>query len=640
MEVSYRAGKLTPVTYQNIIGEILEQANKGEEPAFLLAQTPSATVYSDAGNSRGYSYFRIRGIDQTRINTTLDGVPLNEPEDQGAYLSNYPDIINSVNSLQIQRGVGTSKNGVSCFGGSVQLFSPDLQAPRKTTFGLDYGSFNTFRAYAEYNSGVVNNKAIYARVSELYTDGYKYHSGNHSQSAFVSAGFFGRRTSWKLNLVAGHQQNQLAWLGVSDSLIRKDRRSNANTSEEKDQFLQYQVQLHNQWRLTERSQLNSGVYYAWLKGNYDFDPFNFVGEDASGTLLNYAFLSNMVGAFTNYTYSSSHLSWTTGVQGNLYGRQHTGTERRAGALYQNTGYKNEFSAFTKASYQLGPVTLFGDVQYRYASFAYNGSVSMERLSWNFLNPKAGISVAVSPRVQLYYSIGQAGREPTRNDLFAGSDDLLADSTGKAILTSSQPEWVTDQELGIRYRSPKLDMQANFYYMNFRNEIVFNGQFGANGLPLTHSVEQSYRAGFELHLDWQMSRSFGWHTNLALSRNRILLENYPGLAIEPAFTPRGVINQEIDYHHRGFRVAVSGRFQNFSFADFWNSIQLKPYFLVNARASYAFNKHAEIGLMVNNLTNTHYYNSGYLGFNYQTYTPEARYFVQAATNFLLSVKYSF
>ena len=141
--VSYQADKLTPVTFQNLNIKDLKAKSTGQEPSYLLSETPSITVYSDAGSTQGYSYFRMRGIDQTRINISLDGVPLNEPEDQGAYFSNYPDIMNSVSKVQIQRGIGTSKNGVASYGGSVQLSSPNLHNEGYSTIGLGYGSFNS-----------------------------------------------------------------------------------------------------------------------------------------------------------------------------------------------------------------------------------------------------------------------------------------------------------------------------------------------------------------------------------------------------------------------------------------------------------------------------------------------------------------
>lgn len=300
--VTYQAEKLTPLTFQNISSKDIDAKSVGQEPSFLFTETPSITNYSDAGNSQGYSYFRLRGIDQTRINMTFDGVPLNEPEDQGAYFSNYPDIFNSVSKIQIQRGVGTTKNGVAGYGGSIQLFSQNLYDSTITTFGLGYGSFNSVRAFGEYNSGVKNKKALYVRASQIFSDGYKYNSSNNSQSVFLSSGFFQVKSSWKINLIAGHQQNQLAWLGVSDSLISVDRRTNANQNE-KDQFTQCLFQLQNNWKTTKNSTIQSSVYYTFLKGNYDFNLNGFLGLPTTSELYNYAFISNLIGFFSNYSIS-------------------------------------------------------------------------------------------------------------------------------------------------------------------------------------------------------------------------------------------------------------------------------------------------------------------------------------------------
>ncbi len=301
--ITYQADKRTPVTFQNIYLKEIKEKSTGQEPSFLLSQTPSITNYSDAGNSQGYSYYRIRGIDQTRVNTTFDGMPMNEPEDQGAYFANYPDILNSVSKIQIQRGVGTSKNGVASYGGSLQLFSPNLSDSTKTTFGLGYGSFNSLRVFGEYNSGIKNKKALYVRSSQIYSDGYKYHSSNNSQSVFLSGGLFEEKSIWKINFLAGHQENDMAWIGVSDSIIEKDRRTNANNEKEKDRFFQMLTQIQNSWKISNSSSLQSSIYYTFLKGNYDFDLNNFLELPSTNELYNYAVQSHFVGFFSNYTFS-------------------------------------------------------------------------------------------------------------------------------------------------------------------------------------------------------------------------------------------------------------------------------------------------------------------------------------------------
>jgi iron complex outermembrane receptor protein len=629
--VIYQADKLTPITFQNIYSNDIKAKSTGQEPSFLLSETPSITNYSDAGNSQGYSYFRLRGIDQTRINMTLDGIPLNEPEDQGAYFSNYPDILNSVSKIQIQRGVGTSKNGVASYGGSVQLFSPNLADSTKTTFGLGYGSFNSLRAFGEYNSGIKNKKALYVRASQIYSDGYKYHSSNNSQSVFLSGGLFHDKSIWKLNFLAGHQQNDMAWLGVSDSLIDIDRRTNANSKQEKDRFFQTLTQLQNKWLINVNSSLQSSIYYTYLNGNYDFDLNNFLGFPSTEELYNYAFQSHFIGFFSNYNYSKNRFNLTTGLHGNIYSRQHTGSEISLGQLYQNTGYKNEMSVFTKVDYTHKRLTLFADIQYRYVNFDYKGSVALQTLDWHFINPKAGLSVEINNNLTLYYSLGYTGREPTRNDMFGGNDDLLSDNLGNAILSNTNPEFVLNHELGFRLQIEKLNFSTNLYYMDFQNEIVLDGKFGPNGLALTNNVEQSFRTGLELSVAYMVTKQFSLVNNSSFNYSRIKEQTE---LFSPILTPPIIINQEVVFSENNFTIALSGRYQHQSFIDFANEEKVNGYFLLNSRASYSF-KGIQFSVFLNNITNTKYFNQGYVDFDGSN-----KYFVQAPTNFYASIQYSF
>jgi iron complex outermembrane recepter protein len=628
--LTYLANKNTPVTFQNIYSKEIKAKSTGQEPSFLLAETPSVTVYSDAGNGQGYAYFRMRGIDQTRINITMDGVPLNEPEDQGAYFSNYPDILNSAGKIQIQRGAGTSKNGVASYGGSVELFSPDLSDSAKTSIGLNYGSFKTLRIFGEYNSGIKKGKALYIRASQISSDGYKYNSSNNSQSVFVSSALFRNRSTWKINLLAGHQQNQLAWLGVTDSLISIDRKTNAN-SNERDRFTQCLVQLQHKWFASRSSFVQSGVYYTYLKGNYDFNMDGFLDLPTINELYNYAFQSNLAGFFSSYTILKKQLQWTTGFHGNIYNRQHTGSEKTLGRLYQNTGYKKEASVFSKLSYRIKKVVFFADVQYRHSSFDYKGSVPLDKMNWDFFNPRAGVSVEAKPGLLFYYSLAKTGREPTRNDMFGGNDDLLADSTGIAMISIKQPESVVDQELGIRYQNKTVRLEANAYYMNFKNEIVLNGKFGPNGLALTGKTDKSFRTGIECNLAWNFCRNFTAINNSSFNYSRIQEQ---GEKFTPILTPSVIINQELVYAAPHFSIALSGRYQHRSFIDFANTAFVKSYFLINSRIEYNTG-HFDFTLFVNNITNSKYFNNGYVD-----YDGSRKYFVQAPANYSAAVKYKF
>jgi iron complex outermembrane receptor protein len=628
--VAYRADKKTPITFQNLDAAYLQSRYIGQEPSFLLAETPSITNYSDAGGTQGYSYFRIRGIDQTRINITLDGVPLNDPEDQGAYFSNYPDILNSVGNIQIQRGVGTTKNGSASYGGSVQLFSPNLTDSARATFGFGYGSFNTLRAFAEYQSGVRKGRSIYVRASQVYSDGYKNHSSNNSQSLFVSGAWFREKSTWKFNLLAGNQRNGLAWIGVADSLIGLDRKTNANSAQEKDRFLQCLAQVRNDWQIGRFSSLQSSVYYTFLDGNYGFDLNNFLGLPSTDELFNYAFRSHLIGGYSNFGFSQKNFGTTVGIHGNHCSRRHLGSEKALGELYRNTGLKDEVSVFAKASYTLRWLTAFLDLQFRTVRFEYRGSVPMETLHWSFFNPRFGLSAALNKDWTLYYGIGKTGREPTRNDMFAGNDDLPADSLGNALLANTDPEFVLDHELGVHFGGERIGFDLNAYFMDFQNEIVLDGKFGPNGLALSNNVEKSIRTGLELSIRCRLNRYFSLTNQSSWNYSRITEQS---VQFSPILTPALIVNQEVAFASERFSAALSLRYQHRSYIDFANSAEINGYLLLNVRAGFRF-KGFQLALFANNLTNARYFNNGYVDFD-----GRAKYFVQSPINFFASIEYS-
>ncbi|MBL7828238.1 MAG: TonB-dependent receptor [Saprospiraceae bacterium] len=630
-QLVYQADRLSPATFQDVDAPTLIRKSTGQEPSFIFSELPSITAYSDAGNTQGYSYIRMRGIDQTRINITFDGVPLNEPEDQGAYFSNYPDLLNSVRKIQIQRGVGTSKNGVASYGGSIQLFSPPLQDSSRLRVGLGYGSFNSFRGFAEGVIPFSKKQVLYARASRVSADGYKYDAFNRSQSILLSHGIMQENASWKFNLLAGRQANGLAWLGVSDSLIDLDPRTNGNKNEE-DQFTQCLAQVLNNRQLNPSSSLQTSIYYTYLDGNYDFDLFNFLGiNPIEYQFYNYAFRSNLVGFFSNYSVTNRHFQWTTGVHGNLYARRHTGSERRLGILYRNTGYKNEASLFSKITYNWNSWQILADLQLRHTSFDYAGAIAFEQFNWNFFNPKIGMTYALDDRTVFYLSSGKTSREPTRNDLFGGNDELQKDNQGNTLIYNQTPETVYDQEAGVRYRSEKMNLSLNLFYMSFRNEIVLNGKFGPNGLALTNKVDRSYRSGIEMSCRYEINPHFYVSNHSAFNYSRI---EEQGLAFSPILTPPLIVNQDITYVHKRFSTTLSARFQDESWMDFANSSNLDRYWLLNASIHYTGNN-LSLALYWNNLTNQRYFNNGYVDFD-----GSKKYFIQSPSNVYAAIQYIF
>ncbi|UOQ74995.1 TonB-dependent receptor domain-containing protein [Hymenobacter cellulosilyticus] len=319
------------------------------------------------------------------------------------------------------------------------------------------------------------------------------------------------------------------------------------------------------------------------------------------------------------------------MHANTYQRRHTGSELALGQLYQNTGRKREASAFTKLEYEVQRFTLFADVQGRTVAFDYSGSVPLGTLDWQFFNPKAGVSFAATDRATLYYSLGRTGREPTRNDLFGGSDDLLADADGKALLTSPKAEYVLDQELGLRYRRTGLELGVNAYYMDFKNEIVLNGKFGPNGLALTNNVKSSVRTGLEATARWQASRHFFLLNNSAFNYSRIREQSEK---FRPVLTPALILNQEATYQAGPWAFTLNGRYQSRSFIDFANSATIGEYALLNARVQFS-TCHYQLTAFANNLTDTKYFNNGSVELD-----GTRKYFVQAPRNYYLSFQYIF
>ncbi len=625
----YRATQETPVSFKNVPLSVINRQNVGQEPAFILSNnSPSITVNSDAGSYSGYVYYRIRGIDQTRVNVTLNGVPLNEPEDQGAYFNNFPDFLNSVNSLQIQRGVGTSTNGVASYAGSLNFESVSLMRKR-TEVGIGGGSYGSHRQYAEYNSGLQGKQAFYVRASNIHSDGYKDRSRHDGQSVFYSYGYFAKRSVFKLTGFVGLQRNLQSYLGAPLDSIAKNPRFNSNAYEP-DKFLQSHTQGQHSYALGENSTLTTSVYYNYLRGNYDFDLNNFLGLPLTQELYNYAFRSHTLGVSSVYSLRVDKLKFDAGVHANRYQRQHNGSERTQGYLYTNTGFKNETSAFAKATYTTGKLSVFADAQVRHADFRYEGQVALPNQEWNFLNPRAGASFQAKDAT-FYYSVGRTSREPTRNDIFQGADDLPADESGNAIYAKLPAESVIDQELGVKLNYEWGHVKTNAYYMDFSNEIVLSGKVGPNGLPLRSNAAQSYRAGLEFDAEYNVGKEFSLVNNSSVSRNRI---TEGANSIQPVLTPSVIINQEVRKRFGHVYVGVNGRYQSSSYIDYANAARLPSFTILGASAAYEY-KGFELAVKLNNLTNRQYYTSGLIGIDGRTY-----YNIQAPLNYFATLRYAF
>lgn len=378
------------------------------------------------------------------------------------------------------------------------------------------------------------------------------------------------------------------------------------------------------------------MFYNYLQGNYDFDFNSFLGLPSTAELYNYAFQSHFAGYLNKLNLTKGNHQFQAGVHANMYQRKHTGSEKSLGQLYTNTGFKNEASAFAKYEYYIqlkkGLLIPSADIQVRYTDFIYKGWTETPRMHWLLASPKAGICYTPStPLTQtFYYSIGAAQREPTRTDLFFGSDELLADSAGNPLMLQDFTfEQVIDQELGLRLSKYHFSLKTNLFFMQFKNELVLNGQLGPNALPLTAAAARSFRSGIETELHYSFHDRLMLTHSGSYSFNQIKQEN---TTLQPVLTPELLLNLGLSTTLDEITLATQVRYQSECFIDYANAYTMPSFFTADASVTW---KHQwlELSLRGMNLTNTRYYGSGLLS----PATGLPAYFIQAPLNFFISAK---
>ncbi|MGQ0765237.1 MAG: TonB-dependent receptor [Gemmatimonadota bacterium] len=560
-----------PIAQRTLQQEEIERRYSGQEMPFLLAMTPSVTTYSDGGAYSNYTYFRIRGIDQTRVNITLDGVPLNDAEDQGVFFSNFPDLGNSIQSIQVQRGVGTSSLGVGSFAGNVNFESIALAGARRGgEVQLSRGDFNTTRGSAEWLSGMTDGGfAAYGRLSRQETDGYRRNSGNSSTGGFASAGWFGDRSSVKLTLLGGVSRNGLAYLASPLSEIRTDPRHNPLPSTDRDRFTQSLASLALTRQVGPASTVSATAYTVTAGGDYDVT----IGSD----ILNFNLASQVMGALATFNAQRGKLTVRLGSHANTYWRDHFLRMRPQpdGELYRNRGRKKEASVFGKASYEAGRASFFGDLQLRRVWYTYlpdaNAGIDASSIAWGFANPRIGASWALAGATSSFVSWGLTGREPARNDLFAGFDNIDTSNVDfVGPLSNVRPEYVNNWEAGLAHRGGTIDLSASAFLMLFRDEITPVGELSYIGLPLRKNVESSRRRGIEVDLRYRGVDRLLLAGSATFSNNRIA--QYTDDAsqrtfrdVPPLLTPSFVANQSADLElTRSTTLGVVGRYVSRSY----------------------------------------------------------------------------
>lgn len=622
-----RAGELAPVTSTNLDSEQIEELSYGQDVPELLQYTPSVTWYSDSGIGSNYSYLSLRGIQQTRINMTFDGAPLNDPAEHALYFNNFHDFTRAVDSIQIQRGVGTSTVGAPSYGGSINFASVPMSQFSGGDAGIAFGSFDTLRASAGYQSGIFGNGfSLGGRLSYATTDGYRDNSGSEHTTFFLNGQWQGKKSSLKFVSFFGNEQSQLAWLAVDPDTLAENPRYNPLTEQDRDDFGQTFAQLQYTRALGDRTTFVGQLYYNGADGFFHLwdDPV------AQGVLLDFGIDQYFIGAMATVLHTTDRLALTGGVHYNDFSGDHT-LDIEGDRIYVNTGFKQTANAFVKAEYTLGSWILFGDAQLRWAEFSYEGAVDLGSVDWSFFDPKVGVRRLVSPSLSVYASVGQAHREPARLDLLAGEDDASVPHDLEAV----KPERVVDFELGVNYNTPRLALQANLYWMDFHDEIALTGELSDIGLPLRRNVDSSYRRGFEVDLRWIVADDWALTNSTNLSHNRIdewtqyfdvfdsdfnWVDSEPVtfFDVPPLLTPEIVINQGVAWTPGAWGLELIGRYVDLSYLDNTgnDAFAAPAYFNLDLRASVVLNRLRWLGkpkitLFVTNLLDkVDQYPSGY------------------------------
>lgn len=651
------AGVHHPLTYTNISKKELQSLNYGQDMPMILEQTPSAVATSDAGNGVGYTGIRIRGSDPTRVNISLNGIPFNDAESQQAYWVDLPDFAASVDQVQIQRGVGTSVNGVSAMGASINLTTNLLEEKPSATLAWQTGSFGLQRISAGWNTGLLQDHWILeGRLSAIHSDGYVDRASADLRSFFVTAAWKNRDFKSVLNVFSGLEETYQAWAGIPKDSLQTNPTYNPYTySDQVDHYGQTHVQWHQYWNpdndrsLTLSFNLTSGAgYYEQLEVDQQLSDYGIMLPSVGDTILQTTdlitrkWLDNMMyGGLFKYSRNFKRSQLTAGGAVFRYDGLHFGEVIQASYLplldpayryYADSAYKTDANLYSQFLYQAGEKThLWADIQFRTIHYAFTGldSAGMplpDAVTLPFVNPKAGVRWKWTENVTSYLSVAIAGREPNRDDYVAAAGQL------------PKPEYLYDAEGGASYRKSNLTLSANMYFMYYQDQLVLTGQLNEVGAYIRQNIPRSYRTGLELVWNTRLPAGFEWKGNLTGSINRILAytqyldnwdeggqstSNYESTTI--AFSPQWIAHQSLSWSSSRSWIAglwVSARWDSrFVSRQYLDNTEdpdasLDPYVVHDISAALTW-KHKEkdqdlitLSFRVNNLLDVLYVNNGW------------------------------
>jgi len=688
---SLRASEKAPFAKTNITAKELAKNNLGQDLPFLLNQTPSVVINSDAGNGIGYTGIRIRGSDGTRINTTINGIPYNDAESQGSYFVDLPDIASSVNSIQIQRGVGSSSNGAGAFGASLNISTNEFNENAYGEINNSYGSFNSWKNTVKAGSGLIDDHfTIDARFSSITSDGFIDRAATNMKSLYFSTAYISKMSTVRFNLITDKEKTYQAWNGVPESLLATDRTYNSAGTEkpgepynnETDNYQQDHYQLFFTHSFNDYLSFNTALflskgrgYYEQYKGvaaeteagstsgtsfeNYGLPNFVLGTDTLTNTdLVRQLWLDNKYyGQILSLQYKKNNDQLTLGGGWNRYEGKHYGNIIWAQTgipkdyqWYDLNAVKTDVNVYTKWEHSLSrKLNVYADIQYRNVQYKMNGfehnpTVFVNR-NFNFINPKAGITYSFNG-LQTFFSYALGNKEPNRDDFEAG--------------IANQPKYETlhDFELGAEKRTARCSFGATAYYMLYKNQLILTGQINDVGAYTRVNVPNSYRMGIELQGKAIIANWINAGANLTFSKNKIkrsdeYLDDYDNggqIAIshkntDISFSPSVISGITVNLIPvKNGEITLLGKYVSRQYLDNTQDVMrsLHPYFTQDVRFTYTiknklFNE-LNVIAAVYNVFNKKYEPNGYT-FSYiysGKKTTENYYFPMAGTNFMAGV----
>jgi iron complex outermembrane receptor protein len=683
-----RATSQTPVTFSNVSKEELKSRNLGQDIPTLLGYLPSVVMTSDAGNGIGYSGIRVRGSDATRVNITINGIPYNDSESHGTFWVNMPDLVSSVENIQVQRGVGTSTNGAGAFGASINLLTDAVQEKASAEISNSFGSYNTWRHNMKFSTGKIGEHfELSGRLSKIKSDGYIDRAWVDMKSYFLQGAYQDENRLIKAVMFGGDQVTYQAWNGLEDlDKLQNDRTYNTSGEmydrdgnflgfykNETDNYKQDHYQLHWNERLSDKWNTNLAFHYTRGKGFYenyrndnDLSDYGIAPIEVEGELIE---TSNVVrqkwldnhfyGTVFSANYRDTNWNIILGGGLNKYEGDHFGyiTHAREVPLpnyphqyYFDTAIKTDVNFYGKANYKISEKwNVFADMQYRTVNYKANGQeTGLVDDNFGFFNPKAGITYYANDVSSLYFSYARANREPNRDDYENGNP---------------KPETLNDFELGWRLNKERFKLNLNGYYMRYQNQLVLTGALNDVGAPVRENSGDSYRLGIEADATIIASDEWIFRPNIAISQNKNIdfyaerdgmLQDLGNTNI--AFSPDVILSNIITFIPiENMQISLLSKYvgsQYMSNLDLKSS-KLDSYFINDLNASYTLktNKVFEsitISALVNNIMDEKYISNGYF-YSYDdtwsnpnqiTTIDGAGYYPQATRNFLVGVTLTF